>query len=115
MLALSGLAGFGIVSFRLERHRYVLRALALGSRSIDSYELEDFVSEPGRLTRRWLLPQVPGGAGLGAWGRPREIDLATATSVALLGAIVAAAASLVLYIAVRALFLQVMELAPPEV
>jgi signal transduction histidine kinase len=115
MLTLSSLAGFGIVTIRLERHRYVLRALALGSRSIDPYELEDFVSEPGRLTRRWLLPHVVAEAVLATWGRPREIDLTTGTSIALLGAIVAAAVSLVLYIVVRALFLRVMELAPPDV
>jgi signal transduction histidine kinase len=115
MLALAGLAGFGIVAMRLERHRYVLRALALGSRSIEAYELDDFVSEPGRLTRRWLLPHVLAEAVLATWARPREVDLTTATSLALLGAIVAAAVSLVLYIVVRALFLQVMELAPPDI
>jgi len=60
MLALAGFAGFGIVAVRLERHRYVLRALALGLRSIEPFELEDFGAEPGRLTRRWLLPHLVG-------------------------------------------------------
>lgn len=115
MLALAGLSGFGIVAVRLERHRYVLRALALGSRSVDAYELDDFVNEPGRLSRRWILPHLVAEAVFATWARPREVDLATGTSLALLGGIVAAAVSLVFYIVVRALFLKVMELAPSDV
>src|SRR5262252_8486738 len=49
MLALAGFSGFVIVAVRLERHRYVLRALALGSKSVEAYEFDDFVNEPGRL------------------------------------------------------------------
>ena len=115
MLALAGFAGFGIVAVRLDRHRYVLRALALGSRSIEPFELEQFGSEPGRLARRWLLPHLIGEAVLATWARPREVDLTTGTSLALLGAIVVSAVSLVLYMVVRELFLRVMELAPPDI
>jgi signal transduction histidine kinase len=115
MLALGGFAGFGIVAVRLDRHRYVLRALALGLRSIEPFELEDFGAEPGRLTRRWLLPYLVGEALLATWARPRELDLTTGTSLALLGAIVVSAVGLVLYMVVREMFLRAMELAPADV
>jgi signal transduction histidine kinase len=115
MLALAGFAGFGIVAVRLERHRYVLRALALGLRSIEPFELEDFGAEPGRLTRRWVLPYLVGEALLATWARPRELDLTTGTSLALLGAIVVSAVALVLYMVTREMFLRAMELAPAEV
>jgi signal transduction histidine kinase len=115
LLAAAGTAALVVVAARLRRHRYLLRALALGSRSVEPFELEELGREPGRLTRRWLLPHVAAEAVLATPLRPRGVDVTTGTSLALLGAIVAAAASLLLYVVIRALFLRAMELAPPEV
>lgn len=114
-LATASLAAVGFVVTRLRRHRYLLRALAFGSRSIDPFEMDELGREPARLTRRWLLPHLAAEAVLVTSGRPREVDLPTGTSLAMLGAIVAAAVSLLLYVVVRALFLRATELAPPEV
>jgi signal transduction histidine kinase len=115
LLAVAGFAALAITLTRLQHHRYLLRALALGSRSIDPFEMEQLGSEPGRLARRWLLPHLLAEGLLVTWGRPREVDLPTGTSLALLGTIIAAAVSLLLYVVIRALFLRATELAPPDV
>jgi hypothetical protein len=41
LLAAAGTAALVVVAARLRRHRYLLRALALGSRSVEPFELEE--------------------------------------------------------------------------
>ena len=115
VLSGAGVAALGLVLARLGRHRYLLRALALGSRSIEPSEMEDLGREPGRLTRRWLIPHLVALSVLVTPARPDEIDLPTGASLSTLGAILTAAISLLLYVVVRTLFLKATELAPPEV
>jgi signal transduction histidine kinase len=115
LLSGAGLAAVGLVAARLGRHRYLLRALALGSRSVEPSEMEDLGREPGRLSRRWLIPHLMAFSALVTPVRPDEVDLPTGTSLATLGAIIAAAISLFLYVLVRALFLRAAELAPADV
>jgi signal transduction histidine kinase len=114
LVAASATALAGIVA-RLRKHRYLLRALALGSRSIEPFEMEDLGREPGRLTRRWLLPHVVAEAVFMTQARPKVVDLPTGTSLSLLGAIIIAAASLLFYVVIRSLFLRATELAPAEI
>lgn len=114
-LVAAGVVALVLVIARLGKHRYLLRALALGSRSIEPFEMEDLGRESGRLTRRWLLPHVIAEAVLLTPARPKAVDLDAGTSLSLLGAIIVAAASLLLYVVIRSLFLRATELAPPEV
>ncbi len=115
ILSAAGIAAVGLVATRVGRYRYLLRALALGSRSIEPIEMEELGKEPGRLSRRWLIPHLVGLVVLVTPGRPDEVDLPTGTSLAMLGAIIAAAISLLLYVVIRSLFLAAAELAPAEV
>lgn len=115
LLVAAGAAALVAVVTRLRRHHYLLRALALGSRSIEPFEMEDLGREPGRLTRRWLLPHVIAEAVLLTPARPKAVDLEAGMSLTLLGAIIVAAASLLLYVVIRSLFLRATELAPTEV
>ncbi|HVU05013.1 MAG TPA: HAMP domain-containing sensor histidine kinase [Polyangiaceae bacterium] len=115
LLTVASATAMILVIGRLRRYRYLLRALALGSRSIEPFEMADLGREPGRLSRRWVLPHVFAQVSFMTWARPKTIALPTATSVAMLSGVFVAAASLLLYVVVRALFLRATELAPPEV
>jgi signal transduction histidine kinase len=115
LLAVASATAMILVVGRLRRYRYLLRALALGSRSIEPFEMDDLGREPGRLIRRWLFPHLSAQLVLMTLARPKVVSLPTATSLSLLGSIFVAAASLLLYVLVRALFLRATELAPAEV
>lgn len=114
-LAIAALASALVVSRRLEQYRYLLRALAFGSRSVEPSDVQGLGREPGRLVRRWIVPHILAEGILVTPLRPTVVGVATGTSFALLGGVVVAAASLVLYVVVRNQFLKAMELAPPEV
>lgn len=114
LLAAAAITSTGIVVRRLARFRYVLRAIALESGSIEPQELEALGFEAGRLTRRWLVPFVAAEATFATSFRPPAVDLPTGASVALLGAIFTGAVSLLLYGVIRSVFLRAMELAPQE-
>jgi len=98
----------------LYRHRYLLRALALGSRAVDTYELYEFSDEPRRLIVLWLalsatasLVTVP--------LRPVGIDFTTAVTLSLLGVVMISTAALPLFMFLRAATARALELAPPDV
>ena len=100
---------------RLSKVRYVLRALALGSRAFEPEELGDLARVPGYVTRASVgvasafsaLTLVP---GLRADG----IDFGTALALFVLSLIVVAASALALYVFVRDQVSRAMELAPPD-
>ncbi len=96
----------------LKRHRFVLRALTLGSRSIEPFEMDALTAEVWGATVRWIgapwLSLIP----VVVW-RPATMDVTTAASVALLAAIIVAAASLPLHVLVRAAFVDAIEPADP--
>jgi signal transduction histidine kinase len=114
-LAVAGAAALVLVVTRLRKHRYLLRAIALGSRSLEPLEMQELGAEPGRLTRRWLIPHLLAQAVFLSPYKPAVLGITTGTSLALLGAVVVAAASLLFYVVARSLFLRAVELAPPEV
>lgn len=114
-LTVAGTVALSLVVVELRKHRFLLRALALGSRAVEAFEMQELGSEPGRLTRRWLIPHLVAQAMFVTKYRPGVLGITTGTSLALLGAVVVAAASLLFYVVVRSLFLRATELASPEV
>ena len=115
----AGVLGGGMLSALismvwLHRHRYLLRALALGSRAVDTYELYEFSDEPRRLIVLWIalastasLVTVP--------LRPTGIDFTTAVTLSLLGIVMISTAALPLFMFLRAAVARALELAPPDV
>jgi signal transduction histidine kinase len=100
--------------WRLRRHRFVLRALALGSRAVEPFELAELSEEIWRVTLGWVLPPVAALAGVATAFRPQVMDPTTAVSLALLGTVLLATSALPLYVVVRAAFLRAIELASPD-
>ncbi|MBN1607756.1 MAG: HAMP domain-containing histidine kinase [Polyangiaceae bacterium] len=106
--------GLGWAWVRLRHHRFVLRALALGSRASEPYELEALLGEDWRITLGWLVPSAVSVALVCTVWRPQLVDLRTGVSAALLGTIVVAAAALPLQVHLRATLMRAIELAHPE-
>ena len=100
-------------AWRMRRHRFVLRALALGSRSIETRQMLKLVEEPWRLTLEWLVPPIA-ALTLLAVLRPGLLDATTGMSLSLLAAAIVAAGSLPLHVLIRGSFLRVIEVAPSD-
>lgn len=98
----------------LRRHRYLLRALAVGSRAVDTYELYELSDEPRRLITLWTLLSC-GGALLSVPLRPSSIDFTTGVMLGLLGIVIVSTAALPLFMLLRKTIARALELAPPEV
>jgi len=96
----------------LRRHHFVLRALTLGSRSIEPFEMDALTREVWGATARWIGAPLVALVLVVFW-RPATMDVTTAASVAVLAAIIVAAASLPLHVLVRAAFVDAIELADP--
>lgn len=103
------------VYLRLEKVRYVLRALALGSRAFEADDLTYLAEIPGFVTQvtigsaavvslTTLLPIL----------RPAGIDLATAANLLLLVWLLVAASAMPLYTLVRSAVSAALELAPTD-
>ena len=86
-----GTLGIARAWWRLRQHRFLLRALTLGSRSTEPYELEELLAEDWRITTGWLVPTAAALILSCTVWRPIIVDLRTSVSVALLGTIVVAA------------------------
>ncbi len=113
-LAVAAVVALSLGFVELRKHRFLLRALALGSRSVEAFEMQELGNQPGRLTRRWLIPHLVAQAIFVTKFRPAVLGITTGTSLALLAAVVVSAASLLFYVVVRSLFLRATELASPE-
>lgn len=111
---LGGGFGVGLSALRLRRYRFVLRALALGSTSIEPYELAEMNDEPRGVVTRWAVPCSLFLVAMTSFFRPKIIDLATGATLCLLGLVIVAAVSLPLFALVRSSFLKAFELAPHE-
>lgn len=98
------------------RHRFVLRTLALGSRSVEPFQLEELGKGPWRITFGYTGALIAALALLTLPGtRPALLDITTAVSLALLSAVIVAASALPLHVVVRNAFVSAFELAPPDV
>ncbi|HEV8247938.1 MAG TPA: hypothetical protein VGP93_19320, partial [Polyangiaceae bacterium] len=98
----------------LHRHRFLLRALALGSRAVDTYELYEFSDEPRRLIVLWLFLSSAAPL-LTVPLRPAGIDFTTAVTLALLAVVIVSTAALPLFMLLRSTTARALELAPPDV
>jgi len=110
-----GLLTLGRGFWIMRKHRFVLRALALGSRSVQPYDLQQLSEVPQRLALEWLLLTLASlTTAMTVW-RPVLIGATTASSLALLAAVFVAAAALPLHVLIRSAVVRAVELAPPEV
>ncbi len=118
-LAEAVLAG-GVLSllrtlYRLRKYRYLLRSLAVGSNAVEPSELFSLSDEPAQVVFGWLATTILSiGIFLTAL-RPKIVGFSTSMNLTLLGIVIVAAASLPLFVFVRARFLRALELAPVEV
>ena len=110
-----GVLGYFLLRARMRKNRYVLRALALGSRAVEAEDIARLSSVPGYATAVFaaLLTSTTVLFLLTPF-RPALLDLDTSVSLALFGIIVLAAAALPLHVAVRAAVARALELADPE-
>ncbi|MFO0571317.1 MAG: HAMP domain-containing sensor histidine kinase [Polyangiaceae bacterium] len=99
----------------LSRHRELLSALGAGRAEIEPGALALLCEDQDRVVTGWLAPPLAGLALSGTLFRPALLDATTAVSVALLGTVFVAAASLPLSLMVRAEFARVCETAAPDV
>jgi signal transduction histidine kinase len=99
----------------LRRHRYLLRALALGSGSVEPFELRALSNEVWSMTAWWVIPSVITLALSATVWRPPIIDLPTGVSLTLLGVVILATATLPFYVLVRSSFARALELASHQV
>ncbi|MEJ7730073.1 MAG: hypothetical protein WKG00_12735 [Polyangiaceae bacterium] len=103
----------GIV--RLRRHRFVLRALAVGSRAVDARELESLAGAPRALSYRYFLINAFLAASVLVPAlRPEKLDEGRAVSLFVLALTILAASSVPLYVLLRESTLRVIETAPLE-
>ncbi|MCB9584606.1 MAG: HAMP domain-containing histidine kinase [Polyangiaceae bacterium] len=118
-----GIAAFGLLGsvlalttswLSLRRHRFLLRALALGSRSVEASELSSLSGEPWRATLRWTVPNLLAYSALITPLRPALLDQTTGVSLYLLCSVIVAASSLPLMVLIRAATARAIQLAPPE-
>ncbi|MDX2051353.1 MAG: HAMP domain-containing sensor histidine kinase [Polyangiaceae bacterium] len=113
-----GLVAGGLVAIcwnflRLRRYRFVLRALALQSTSIEADDLGRLSDEPARLVWAWVLPSTAGAVLSVTLWRPDVLDLASGITLSLLGVIMISTVSLPLFLLLRLNVLRALELSPP--
>ena len=108
--------GFALLrsAWRLNRLRFALRALAVGSNAVESHELLEMSEEPKHVLAGWSVPSLVCALASTTIFRPKLLDLTTGVTLCLLGAVIVAAAALPLFGLLRAAFSQALELAPPE-
>ncbi|HTQ05860.1 MAG TPA: HAMP domain-containing sensor histidine kinase [Polyangiaceae bacterium] len=116
----SGMLAGGAVAalvrgIRLFRYRFLLRALAVGSRAVEAHQLYELGSEPRRSIVGWLVPSGLGAAIATIPFAPSTLDSNTSVTLCLLGLAILTAASLPLFVVLRTTFARALMLAPPEV
>jgi signal transduction histidine kinase len=115
-----GLLAGGLVALissgiRLRRHRFALRALALGSKAVEAHDLHALGEEPTRTLVAWLVPSAAGTVLATLPFAPKTLDTATGATLCLLGLALAGAVSLPLFVLLRSAFARALMLAPVEV
>ena len=100
---------------RLYRYRFLLRALAVGSRAVEAHQLYELGDEPRRAIVSWLVPSALGAAVAAIPFAPRTIDPNTSVTLCLLGLVIVGASSLPLFVLLRTTFARALMLAPAEI
>ncbi|MFC1641715.1 sensor histidine kinase [Myxococcota bacterium] len=114
---LMAIGGGGVVAWltswlTVRRHRFVLRALVLGSR-VEPAQVQALNADILRLTLAWVAPPLAALVATATVFRPALMDVTTARSVALFGVVLVVTSSLPLHVLLRAAFLGAIELADP--
>ena len=99
----------------LARHRALFVALVSEPSTVKAPDLAVLAEDSGRVVTGWVAPPLAGLALTGTLFRPALVDLTTGVSVALLGTVFVAAASLPLSVLIRGTFARCFEAAPPDV
>ncbi len=99
----------------LRRHRYLLRALTLGSGAVEPFQVEALSRELWRVTVGWVAPAVVALGLVASVLRPPTIDLTTGISLGLMGIVIVATATLPFYVVLRASFARALELVSPHI
>jgi signal transduction histidine kinase len=110
-----GVPALAIGGARLRRYRFLLRALAVGSKAVEAHELYELADEPRRGIVAWFVPSAAGIGIATLLVTPRELDLATGVTLCLVGLVITGAASLPLFVLLRTTIARALMLAPPEV
>jgi signal transduction histidine kinase len=115
-----GLLAGGLVAvltsgIRLRRHRFALRALALGSKAVEAHDLHALGDAPARTLVAWLVPSAAGTVLATLPFGPKTLDTATGATLCLLGLALTGAVSLPLFVLLRSAFARALMLAPVEV
>src|SRR5690606_34619581 len=97
------------------RRRYLLRALAVGSKDIDSFDLPKLNDDPWRIVNAWTAVTLLSLVLFTTVWRPIIIAPTTGLTLGLLGSVIVATAALPLLVLVRREFLRALESAPPEI
>lgn len=113
-LLLGGVVALASSGLRLMRHRFTLRALALGSKAVEAHDLHALGEEPSRTLVAWLVPTATGSVLATIPFGPKTLDTATGVTLCLLGLAMAGAVSLPLFVLLRTAFARALMLAPVE-
>jgi signal transduction histidine kinase len=104
-----------ITLVRLRAHRYLVRALLMGSRAIEPEELEQLAELPTALTLRFFAASsVIAGLTLIPGIRPEKLDDGRAVSLLILAITILSASAIPHYVLTRAATLGLLELSPIE-
>lgn len=116
LVASASLATTFAFSFaRLHKHRFVLRALALGSKAVEPDDLGGLAELPYALTLRFFLPHALASALLALPVlRPAMLDESRAMSLVVLAVTLLGAAALPHYVLTRSATNRLLEIAPSE-
>jgi signal transduction histidine kinase len=109
-----GMPALVIGGVRLLRYRFLLRALAVGSKAVEAHELYELADEPRRGIVAWLVTSALGIAIATIFLRAQALDLVTGVTLCLVGLVLTAGASLPLFVVLRTTIARALMLAPPE-
>jgi signal transduction histidine kinase len=99
----------------LRRHRFTLRALALGSGAVEADDLAALSRMPAALTLQFFVVTAATAALVNLPGvRPEGLDPGRTTSLFVLAATILGASAIPHYVLVRAATSRLFEIAPPE-
>jgi signal transduction histidine kinase len=100
---------------RLRRHRELLRALSAGTQPVRAQEISDLAQLPSALTlQSFVISTIFGLIGILPGVRPEKLDQGRAVSLLILAITIVGAASLILYVVIRAATVRLLEVGPIE-
>lgn len=106
-------ASTAMAIFALRRHRFVIRAIGLGTSAVEPGDLARVAELPGYLTFRWFaVSSLCAALGLVPGVRPAMLDDGRAVSLFILAITMLSAAAIPSYVLIRRATIDLLELAP---